>query len=254
MLKIYQIFLTLSGAVGLVFLGFWKRLPQRDPVEYFNFSDQRIIWGIPYFGDVLSNLVFVIAGIIGLRLISKNLDQEPFFTKLLFKMFSLGLVGVGVGSSYFHWDPTPATLFWDRLPMAWCFGTILTLVLMDRAKSSNGAPVLWATILILSLSSVFLIDMGLNDLRPYFIVQFGSLLMILMLISFYKGHYLIPSRTLFLMLVLYALAKIFETYDKQIHQQLLFLSGHNLKHIAAAFASSLLFLGLKKKIPTLEQK
>jgi hypothetical protein len=50
----------------------------------------------------------------------------------------LGLFLTGIGSSYYHLNPTDATLFWDRLPMTLCFAAILAAVVEERADARAG--------------------------------------------------------------------------------------------------------------------
>ena len=43
-------------------------------------------------------------------------------------MFFLGVFLTGFSSSYYHWKPNDAGLFWDRLPMTVAFMAILANV------------------------------------------------------------------------------------------------------------------------------
>jgi hypothetical protein len=64
-------------------------------------------FGVPNFWNVVSNLPFIGVGAVGLR----QFHRDP----AVFVIF-LGIFLTGVGSSYYHWDPSDRTLFWDRLP------------------------------------------------------------------------------------------------------------------------------------------
>ena len=56
-------FLVLAIAVGIAAL-LVPRTPQ--PLSYHHFADQRTWLGVPNFGDVVSNLLFLLAGVLGL--------------------------------------------------------------------------------------------------------------------------------------------------------------------------------------------
>ena len=47
-------------------------------------------------------------------------------------MFFFGVFLTGFSSSYYHWNPNDAGLFWDRLPMALAFMAILSNVVEER--------------------------------------------------------------------------------------------------------------------------
>ena len=74
---------------------------------------------------------------------------------------------------------------------------------------------------------------GRGDLRPYALVQFGSLVLLLLLLTFpprYTGGKFILAGLAF-----YGLAKIFELLDGQL-LRVIGISGHTLKHLASAVA------------------
>jgi hypothetical protein len=72
-------------------------------------------WRIPNFWNVVSNIPFIAIGAAGLW----RFRDGPA-TIILF----LGFFLTGVGSSYYHWHPNDATLFWDRLPMTLSFASL----------------------------------------------------------------------------------------------------------------------------------
>ena len=55
--------MAITLITALVMFSF-PAIPQNS--DYHNFADQRALWGIPHFGDVLSNLPFVLVGFWGL--------------------------------------------------------------------------------------------------------------------------------------------------------------------------------------------
>ena len=66
--------ITLGAVIGLLNHG---PIPQSP--SYHNFADRSVMWGIPNFFDVLSNLPFVLVGLVGLyktlRKIRNNINS-----------------------------------------------------------------------------------------------------------------------------------------------------------------------------------
>lgn len=189
---------------------------------YHAFADSRVFAGIPNFADVVSNLPFLIAGLYGLA----RRRREAEYVAL-----SLGVLLVSFGSAYYHWSPTDATLAWDRLPMTIAFMGLFAALLKDSrvTRFPALAPLLAAGL----LSVVYWRWTG--DLRPYFLVQFLPLLLMPFILAFYERKD-IDGRLLAAAFVLYAAAKLFEHYDRQIFA-VFFFGGHALKHLAAGAAA-----------------
>lgn len=143
------------------------------------------------------------------------------------------------GSSWYHLNPNDATLVWDRIPMTIGFLALLTAVIAERVSVKAGLALL-APLILIGLASVIYWEVtrqhGRGDLRPYAFAQFGSLLILLLLIVLFSPRY---TRTydLGISLGLYALAKLFEAADRPIFAVLRIVSGHTLKHIAAALSA-----------------
>src|SRR5579863_3642448 len=87
-----------------------------------------------------------------------------------------------------------------------------------------------------------------GDLRTYALAQFGSLLVLVLLIALFPARY---TRTydLGISLALYALAKVFEAADRPIFEFLKFVSGHTLKHLAAALSTYWILRMLRLRAP-----
>jgi hypothetical protein len=192
--------------------------------SYHQFADQRTIFGIPNFWNVVSNIPFLAVGAAGLRRFHDDAATVVFF---------LGVFLTGIGSSYYHWDPNDSTLFWDRLPMTLSLTAIFALAVEERVSARVGAILLWPSLAI-GLFSLLLWRRS-NDLRLYFWVQFFPGLAVLLLSLLcppkYTGTYYWISAA-----ALYALAKVFEFSDGAVYSAGYFLSGHTLKHLAAAAA------------------
>jgi hypothetical protein len=88
---------------------------------------------------------------------------------------------------------------------------------------------------------------GRGDLRFYAAVQAYAVL-VLMVVLFIPAHYS-RSSDLGVVVGLYVLAKLLETFDKQIFSAGHLVSGHTLKHVAAGFAGFWILRMLEKRRP-----
>ncbi len=226
---------VLVAAIGMA-LG--PRIPQ--PAAYHLFADRRVVLGIPNGLDVLSSLSLTIVGAWGLAVVLRDhLDRaatfpEPWLRWPYATVF-LGSLLTGIGSAWYHLAPDNARLVWDRLPMTMGFMGLVTAQLAERL-SLRFARRLFLPLLMLGAGSVlywYWSELeGAGDLRPYGLVQFGSLLVVVLLLLYparQSGNgYLIAA------LVAYAVAKVFELVDAWVFAMGAFISGHTLKHVAAA--------------------
>jgi hypothetical protein len=110
---------ALFMALGLVAVFFLP--PLRQPQGYHQFADHRGLLGIPNFLDVISNAGFLLVGLVGLWWLGRGCRISPpvGFTqsseRWAYGMFFVGVILTGFGSAYYHWQPSDATLAWDRL-------------------------------------------------------------------------------------------------------------------------------------------
>lgn len=216
--------LLLAGlmAVSLTGLALVPKIPQDQ--AYHLFADQRPLFGIPNFWNVVSNIPFVVVGAVGLAQF-----RDDAATIVLF----LGFFLTGIGSAYYHWAPSDGTLFWDRLPMTISFAAILAVVVKERINAAAGAVLLWL-MLTIGIASL-LVWLRTDDLRLYFWAQFFPAVALLALFSLYPAKYTYGYYWI-IAAALYALAKLFEFTDEAIYSLGHLLSGHTLKHLAAAAA------------------
>ena len=96
-----------------------------------------------------------------------------------------------------------------------------------------GAIVLWPALAIGVFS--LLLWRWTDDLRLYFWVQFFPCLALPLMFLLFPPRYTGTSYWL-IAAALYALAKLFEFYDHAVYSVGFVLSGHTLKHFAAAAA------------------
>jgi hypothetical protein len=227
-----------------------------QPQSYHHFADQRSWLGIPNFGDVASNLGFTIVGAWGLiallrrgpGAISFTDPRERWFYELIF----LGMFLTAFGSSYYHFAPDNARLVWDRLPMTIVFMSLVAAVIAERVSVNAGVR-LWPALLATGIASVLVWRAselrGNGDLRFYAAVQAGSIL-ILLLALFLPARYTRGSD--FAVVVgFYVLAKILETADRKVFAIGQIVSGHTLKHLAAAAAGYWVLRMLERRKPIL---
>jgi hypothetical protein len=192
--------------------------------SYHQFADQRTLFGVRNFWNVVSNLPFIAVGAAGLSRFHRHSATCVLF---------LGIFLTGFGSSYYHWNPNDGTLFWDRLPMTLCFMAILAVVVEERVSAKAGPILLWP-LLAIGLFSLLLWSRT-DDLRLYVWVQFFPCVALPLMFLLFPPKYTGTSYWL-IAAALYALAKLLEFYDGAVFSVGSILSGHTLKHLAAAAA------------------
>ena len=168
-----------------------------------------------------------------------------------YAILALGVTLTCFGSAYYHLAPDNARLVWDRLPMTLGFMSLLSAMLMERVDLRGGLIAL-GPLLFLGLASVaqwYGSELhGAGDLRLYLMVQLYSLVLILLIVWLFPARY---TRGLDLLLAMgfYILAKTFEVLDRQIFSVGHIVSGHTLKHLAAALGVYWVFHMLARRHP-----
>lgn len=215
-------------------------------------ADQRPLFGIPNCFNVVSNLPFVFVGLLGLHTVFRGeaggakLFRDPW-ERWPYAVLFAGIALTTLGSAYYHLSPDNATLVWDRLPMTFGFMGLLTALLGERVGLRVGRLLL-VPLLLLGVSSVaywYWSEVhGKGDLRLYFLVQYGSLLIVLLLLLLYPARY--PGTGYLVVgLCAYGAAKWLEAADQRIFALREVVSGHTLKHLAAAAAVACLVWALR---------
>ena len=174
-------------------------------------------------------------GIFGLL---KYYKKQIHVLGLSYLIFCSGIFFVGVGSAYYHYNPTPHSLVWDRLPMTLAFMALFSMVVGDRVSAKLGAQIFWP-LLIAGVASVcywyWSEVRGMGDLRAYIVIQFLPMLLIPIMLMLYRGK-LMRSSYLWGTLGTYALAKVAEHFDLAIYSSAGLISGHSIKHVLGAVA------------------
>ena len=152
-----------------------------------------------------------------------------------------------VGSSTYHWAPANDSLVGDRLPIAWACAALASAFLGERVATHwSRPPVLFAALGFAAVAVAFwwLTERaGQGDLRLYLFVQGLPMLLVplgLLLGLMATTPAATPPRAWWAVLGCYVLAKLFEIADQPVFAALGGLSGHTLKHLAAAAGAGLL--------------
>lgn len=205
--------------------------PIRQGPRYYIFPDERTILGIPYFWNVVSNLPFAVVGIAGLAAMA---SRPPALRVAVGALFA-GVFLTAFGSAWYHLAPSAGRLLFDRLPMTISFAAAFALVAADRIDQRAARPASVAALIALAAGSA-LAWYWTGDLRPYAFVQGYLLLAVALMLALFPGREL-DGRRLAAALLLYLVAKVLEKFDDQVYDALGHLvSGHALKHLAAAWA------------------
>jgi hypothetical protein len=223
-------------------------IPQ-DPA-YHNFADQRVILNIPNFYNVVSNIPFLIVGIMGMRLVASGRANGGLVgLHAVYLTFFVGVLLTGFGSAYYHYHPVNQALLWDRLPMTIAFMALFSAIVGEYI-SSKIALKLFVPLLVSGMASVlywYISELnGRGDLRAYALVQFLPVLLILLILWLFSSP-LKGTKYIWGIIGAYALSKFMEFFDAQVYRSLGLISGHSLKHLCAAFGAYIFYLALRNR-------
>lgn len=247
--KIGCIAIALVSILGIVVVLIIDPIAQ-DP-EYHLFKDQRTIFGVPNFWNIISNLPFLLVGIMGLRSIfCSHRIRLIADMKAAYILFFLGVSLVAFGSGYYHLWPSNGSLVWDRLPMTIAFMALFSAVIGEFTSFHLGKFLLWPLVVFGVFSVLYWHSTesnGEGDLRLYILVQFLPLIVIPLILLFFKSKFTHTSGY-WLLLCAYVLAKAFEYFDELVYNTFL-LSGHSLKHVIAALGIYFLLKAYNNRNP-----
>ncbi len=241
------VFVALAGALAALLLP-----PFKQPQAYHQFADQRTWFGIPNFLNVISNIGFLLVGLAGLGFLwnsttakaSRRFVEPP--ERIPYAALFLASIFTCFGSAYYHWQPSDATLVWDRLPMTMAFMSLLAATIAERIDLRAGLRLLGPLILAGAASVGYWRWRG--NLWPYAAAQYYSVLLVGLIIFLFLPRYS-RSADLLWVTALYALAKVAEALDARILVASRLVSGHTLKHLLAALAVYWLLRMLVKRQP-----
>lgn len=237
------------GLLGISLLAVVATFTQIGPipqaVTYHQFADGRSFLAVPHFWNVVSNLLFLLSGGVGLWAVGRGRSERilpPL--RWAYRVFFTGVMLVAVGSAYYHLAPANTTLVWDRLPMTIAFMALFAIIIGEHIEPSLGRRLL-IPLLFIGGGSVgywaYSESLGRGDLRPYLLVQFLPMVIIPLILLLFPVQRGTPW-AYWQLLACYLLAKFCEHFDAAIFQMGLGISGHSLKHLLAALG--ILFLAL----------
>jgi hypothetical protein len=211
-----------------------------QPLSYHNFADSRNWLGVSNFAAVISNAGFAVVGVCGVVVLLGNFHRVQFVDsreRWPYVIVFAGMILTAVGSSYYHLAPDNARLVWDRLPMTIVFMALVPAMVMERISVTTGCALL-PILLLVGVASVVQWRLsevhGAGDLRFYAALQAYAVLMLLVILLLPPRY--TRSSHLAIVVGFYVLAKITETADRQIFSVGRVVSGHTIKHLAAAAA------------------
>ncbi|SFM99073.1 hypothetical protein [Variovorax sp. OV329] len=215
-------------------------------------SDFRTLLGLPNALDVLSNLPFLIVGLLGLHRLHRlerghdhgpvpghAHDELPGSALDSAWLFFAGLVLVSGASAFYHLQPDDVLrLAGDRAAMAVAFAGVMGLAVSDRVSPRFGFPAACITLAAGLLAVAVFHERG--NIMPWAVVQFGGIALVLWMST------LRPVRSgtrpldlkLGWIIAAYAVAKVLEVGDGPVFEWTQHIvSGHSLKHVVAALAA-----------------
>lgn len=232
--------------------------PIAQSPAFHHFADTRSWLGVPNFMDVVTNVPFTVAAVIGLvnllrrvrsdraACVGANVPLMRIDIVCLAAVF-LGLGFTSIGSGYYHLAPGNERLFWDRLPMVLTFVSLLATLIAERVSPKTAAWLLAPFLMVSAASLVYWQQterLGRGDLRPYFLIEGATLASVLMIVAMYPARHL-PTRRLMLGLACYAGAIVFEQLDRAMWglwdgANIHVVSGHTIKHLCAGAGAMVL--------------
>jgi hypothetical protein len=232
--------LLVLGLVGVLALD-----PIAQDPRYHLFADTRSFLGIPNFNDVVSNAGFAVVGALGIFVTAGRMRRDIFVQPAdarPYLVFFIAVALVSVGSAFYHWAPSNGRLLWDRLPMSIAFMAFCAAIIADRidTKAGNG----WLLPVLIGLGLLSLIywawteSLGSGDLRFYGFVQFYPMIALPVVCWLFPEHRYIAGSYILWVIAWYGLSKLLEHFDGEVFAMLgQVVSGHTLKHLAAAGAT-----------------
>lgn len=213
-----------------------------------HFADSRALHHLPNAMDVLSNLPFLLLGVWGLhrlfriqrqsRLEALDESTGPEAKRQALRcatLFFVGLIVTCAGSVFYHLQPDALRLAADRAGMTVAFAGLIGMAVCDRVSLRAGLPIAGFTLAagLLAVAAWLASD----NLLPWALVQFGGMALVLVLAVVRPLPGALGLR-LGGVIACYALAKALEAGDEWVYEATRHVvSGHSLKHLAAALAA-----------------
>jgi hypothetical protein len=227
------------GFTGLALVAAFLVPAVPQPPGYHDFADHRAAFGIDNLLDVVSNVGFLFAAIAGIAIVMRPGTRFEFASERLpYAIFFVGMLLTAVGSAYYHLAPDNERLFWDRLPMTFAFMPLIAAQIVERINRRAGLLLL-LPMLFVGAASVFYWRAteraGAGNVMPYAILQGYSVVILLLIAALQPSRYT-RGKDIYWIFAAYVVAKVLELLDQEILALGDLLSGHTLKHLAAATA------------------
>jgi len=211
---------------------------------YHAYADRRSWLGIPFAANVGSNLAFIAVGTWGFFvLLSPRRVRLTHATWVSLACVAGGFALTAIGSAWYHAHPSDDSLAWDRLPMTIVLAGVIGAAIAVRVGDELAAIVLPALI-VAGLASVLYWHAS-GNLTPYAVFQFGGMAALIALLLTTRAE-----RDPFAwawIIGWYCFAKLTELADHNVWDLTGgIVSGHTLKHLAAAAAGGAMFHSLRK--------
>jgi len=238
--KLGYALLLLSIIIAIVWIFIFVE-PVIQSEEYHHFSDTTTFLGISNFWNVVSNIPFLIVGLLALINLKAMIDAN-----FMYVIMFAGIVLISFGSAYYHLEPNNDTLVWDRLPMTIVFMSLFSIVISEFISKKTGKILFAPLILVGFLSIAYWVFSSSGDLRLYILVQFYPMIAIPVILICFKSEYNSVS-AYWILFLFYVIAKLLEYFDGEIYEALVYMSGHSLKHFAAAIGLYVLIDSYRKR-------
>ena len=227
--------------------------PIPEPTIFRQLADDRALFGIANFWNVVSNIPFLLVGAWGLYVIARGRPGAFVYPEEKWPyvacFFAVALIAFG--STYYHLAPLDERLMWDRLPISLGFMALLAAVIAERISVKAGLRAL-VPLLIAGAASVLYWRWsglrGAENILPYAIVQYGAIAAIVTIVALFPSRYT-RGADVMVAVAIYAIAKLVEVLDAQIYALGQLVSGHTLKHLLAALAVWWLLRMLQLRAP-----
>jgi hypothetical protein len=222
----------LLGLAAIAIVGIGLTLDIVRGPDFHRYADTRTWLGIPNAGDVLSNLAFVLVAAIGVR---------RTYVPLGFAV-CIGVAAIGGGSALYHLAPSDTLLAFDWAPIVVTLAALTAAVVEDRGGPGRATFAIGA---VLAIGSVawWLATGGTTggNMGPYVAVQGAGVVLPLVIASLAPGQ--IRIGWLAAGIAGFALARVLSHHDRAFLDAI-GISGHSLKHVAAAQAAACALRGL----------
>jgi len=178
----------------LITIGLLVHGPIAQDPSYHHFADNRTYLGISNCLNVITNLPFVVVGILGLSIARKVIEKR---LRIICLTIFLGFLFLAFGSGYYHLHPKINSLVFDRIPISIIIMSLFSFIIYDRVHPQKGFLAFIILNMVGVLSVIYWIiteQAGKGDLRWYGMVQFFPLIAIPLILWMNKSSAITPEK------------------------------------------------------------